>query len=189
MSNNQKQRSATERLADLEQAMMSLYQTIDNMARDLLTVKEAIKLLGNKTSSIAKVGGFSDEAISAVMIENNVADLKAKVDDLIAQGLLVAEAIVTENSFVVGRESDDTGKVINPRIQFVVSALSDELKAKFAGAGTGQTLDLQEGKLKFEVLESYLIQTPTAPEAVAEAAAPAEAPAAEAAPATEAASS
>lgn len=184
MSNQpQKQRSATERLNDLEQAMLNLYQTVDNMARDLLTIKDAIKLLGNKTSAIVTVAGISEDAVGAAMVANNVKDLGDKVADLVKQGFLSAEAVVTANSFVVGREQDDEGKVVNPRIQFTVAALDPEVQSKVIGHGTGEVISIAEGKLKLEILESYAIQAPTAPAAE-------EAPAAEVAPATsEAASS
>lgn len=187
MSNqNQKQRSATERLNDVEQLLANLYQTADNMARDLLTIKEAIKLLANKLDSVAKESNLSDDAISQRMLDNNVAELKSKVDDLIAQGILEAESTVTDKSFVVGRESDDSGKIMNPRIQFTLAALEPETKDKLVGANVGQVVDIKEGKYKLEILESYAIVTPQAPQAEAPVA---EATPAEATPATQEAAS
>lgn len=47
MSNN-KQRSATERLNDLEQVVSNIYQQIEYMNRDLMTAREAVILLGKK---------------------------------------------------------------------------------------------------------------------------------------------
>jgi hypothetical protein len=129
------------------------------MARDLMMVKEALKLLGNKVDAIAKATGTTDEQLSAIMIANNVAELKTKVDNLVAQGVLVASDIVTSSSFLVGKEQDDDGKIVNPRLQFAISALGEELKAKMVGAKVGDVLTLTEGKLKFEVSEIYQVQT------------------------------
>ena len=173
MANEQKapKRTASQRIEDLERGVMSFYQTLDNMARDLQTIKDAIKLLGNKLDSVVKASAngekITDEVISRIMIENNVEELKRKVTDLVTQGILAASDEVKANSFVVGRELSDDGKVQNPRMQFVVSALHPDVKDKFPGAKVGQTLNLQEGKWKFEVLESYDIVTPKqeAPEA------------------------
>lgn len=190
MSNNQKQRSATDRLNDVEQATMSIFQALDNMTRDLMLVKDAIKLLGNKLDSVVKVvasgGTLTDETISAVMVENNIAELKSKVDDLIARGVLVSELEVQPESFVVIREVDETGKVVNPRLQFTMAALPKETVDKLLGAQPGQVLQIKEGTLSVEILETYTIVTPQAPQAAApqavqapEAApAPAETPAA-----------
>lgn len=171
MSNADK-RTASQRIEDMERGLMALYQTADNMARDMMTIKEAIKLLGNKLDAVVKAANrgeqMTDEVISKIMVENNVEELKNKVQDLVNQGVLVAAEEVTANSFIVGREIDADGKVQNPRMQFVVSALAENVRAKFPGAKAGQTLELEEGKWKFEVQEVYAIQTPQAPQAEAQ---------------------
>src|ERR1035438_7282197 len=72
------------RLDDLERALMSLLQNHDRISRDANTVREAIKLLGNKVDALAKanIGGLSptDETLSQIMIDTNVTELKGKVD-------------------------------------------------------------------------------------------------------------
>lgn len=172
MSNQADKRTASQRIEDMERGLMALYQTADNMARDMMTIKEAIKLLGNKLDAVVKATSrgeqLTDEVISKIMVENNVEELKNKVQDLVNQGVLVAAEEVTTNSFIVGREIDADGKVQNPRMQFVVSALAENVRSKFPGAKAGQTLELEEGKWKFEVQEVYSIQTPQAPQAEAQ---------------------
>lgn len=169
MTNNQQadKRTASQRIDDMERGLMALYQTADSMARDMMTIKEAIKLLGNKLDSVVKASNngekLSDEVISRIMVENNMEELKEKVTNLVAQGVLVAAEEVGPNSFVVGRELADDGSVANPRMQFVVSALEESVRSKFPGQKVGQTLELQEGKWKFEIQEVYSIQTPQAP--------------------------
>lgn len=164
-----KQRNASQRLDDLERGLMAIYHTADNMARDLMTIKEAIKLLGNKLDAVVKASqrgdNLNDEVISKIMVENNVEELKQKVLGLVQQGVLTATEEVGPNSFVVGQEIAEDGSVANPRMQFVVSALEESVRAKFPGAKVGQTLDLQEGKWKFLVEEIYNIQSPQAPQA------------------------
>lgn len=176
MSNQQAdKRTASQRIDDMERGLMALYQTADNMARDMMTIKEAIKLLGNKLDSVVKASArgetLSDEVIAKIMVENNVEELKEKVTNLVTQGVLAAEEVVGPNSFVVGREIAEDGSIANPRMQFVVSALAPDVRDKFPGAKAGETLTLQEGKWKFEVQEVYAIQTPqqAAPETQAEA--------------------
>lgn len=177
---NKGTRNASQRIEDLERAMVSLYQTADNMARDLMTVKDAVKILHNKVSAIVTAytrdKTFSEESVTAVMIDSNVEELKSKLNTLIEQGILVAEEVVTDASFVVGRELDDNNVVVNPRLQFTMAGVQETVRGKLVGAMSGDILLLEEGKLKFEVLETYQIQTPKAPEA-AEAAPAAEAPA------------
>ena len=156
------------------------------MGKDLMTMKEAIKLLGNKLDAVVKATqrgeDLNDDVIGKIMIENNVQELKARVDQLVAAGTLVATLEpVDEQTFVVGQEVDDTGKVLNPRLQFVLGALQGELLAKIKGSKVGDTVLFQDGKLKFEIQEAYSVAKPAPLAPAVESAAPAEpAPAPEA---------
>lgn len=176
------QRSASQKITDLENAVMSLYQTLDNVIKDLGTVKEAIKLLGNKVDSIVKAStngeAISDAVLSRIMIENNCEELANKVKVMLAQGVIVAQEQVGDNSFIVGAELNDAGETINPRLQFGIFALRPELQEKLKGAKANDVISLEEGKLKFKVLETYLIQQPKSEEAAPAAETTAEAPAA-----------
>jgi hypothetical protein len=162
-------RTATQRIEDLERALMSLYQTADNMARDLMTIKDALKILGNKTDALVKAlvrdgSKISDDIISSIMIENNVEELKEKVATLVTQGILTPSEEIVESSFVVGRDVGQDGKVVNPRIQFAFSGINPEVREKLRGAKAGQVIEFSADKNKFEVLEVYTIGTPGAPE-------------------------
>jgi hypothetical protein len=185
-------RTAVQRIDDLERGLMDMFQAGDNLSRDVYTIKEAIKLLGNKVDAIVKATmageDLNDDVLSRIMVENNVADLKSKVDQLVAIGTLVAsEAPIEENNFVVGREVDDTGKVLNPRLQFVLASLEEKLRAKIKGAKVGDSVDFKDGKLKFEIQQVYSVVAPKPPEAPAAPDANAAAPTETAAPATPAA--
>lgn len=156
-------RNATQRIGDLEQALMGLFQTADNMARDLTTVRDAIKLLGNKLDSVAKAANLSDDVIAKLMIQNNVAELKEKVTNLVTQGILVPAEEMNDTSFVVGQEIDAEGNVVNPRIQFTLTSIQPELRDKIKAAKVGEAVVLEEGKLKFMPVEIYTIVPPQAP--------------------------
>jgi len=188
MSNNetkpaaQPARSASQRIEDLEKGLMSMYQAFDGVAQDLSLAKDALKLLSNRVASLQSVVVAGDspteDNVNKAMIANNVKELEQKVDSLKEQGVLTTSDLVTKNTFVVGRELDDAGNVVNPRLQFALAALQPEVQAKIKDNVVGSVVSIQEGKLKFEILEIYSINPPKAPEAPA-----AEAPAAEAAPA------
>lgn len=196
MANEQQQeqkRTASQRIDDLERGLMAMYQTADSMARDMQVAKDAIKLLGNKLDSVVKLLNrdvsekINDLAVGQVMIQNNVDELKGKVTDLVGQGILVASEEVTDSSFIVGQEIDDAGGIVNPRLQFALGALSEDLKTKIKASKVGETVVLQEGKLQFKLLEVYSIQQPTAPAQEAAPVAEASAPATETAPAADSA--
>jgi len=180
-------KSASARLADLEAGLSELFTTMGEMIKDLTLFKEALKLLDNKVSSIIQASStgeiINDEVINKIMEQNGIDALAQKVKGLVERGFLAVDTVVGENAFVVCKETDAEGNVLNPRIQFALKSLkSTDVQAKFRGAAVGSTVNLDD-KSQYTVLESYKIQNPTAPvapttEATAEApVAPTEAPA------------
>jgi hypothetical protein len=157
-------RTASQKISDLENVVMGLYQTVQNMTKDLAELKNNARLTNNKIASIIKASSsgeqVSDEVISRLMVENNVEELKLKVTNLVGQGVLESEQEVGEDSFVVGSELDESGTVVNPRLQFALKALSAELAEKIKGSKPGDVLNLEEGKMKLKVLETYKIVIP-----------------------------
>ena len=169
MENNKvDNRSASQKINDIENALMSLYQTADNMVRDLTTIKEAIKLLGNKVESIVKASlngeAPTDEVINRIMVQNNCDDLAQKVSNMVAQGILIPQETISDDSFIVGSEVNDKGETENPRLQFALLTLTPEVREKIKGGKSGDLITVQEGKLKFQINEVYQIKQPKAPE-------------------------
>lgn len=153
-------KNASQRLDDVETVLSHTSHTLDMMARDLMILKEAVKLLGNKADAVAKAANLSDDQISKLMIENNIEELKQKTIQMIAQGILDDTDVAAEDSFIIGQEVGDDGSVVNPRIQFALSALGQPLKDKLLGAKAGDLVSLEEGKLKLLITELYKIQSP-----------------------------
>lgn len=185
-------RTAGQRLDDLEKGLGQLFQNLDNLFRDSNVQRDAVKLLGNKVDALAKAIRRSeeptDDTLSKIMIENNVEELKGKVDNLVKAKILVATDIVGKTSFVVGRELEaDSDKIINPRLQFALTALQKEVGEKIDGHLVGDIIVVEEGKARFEVLEVYNIQAPPQPQAVAPAATSTETDVTATAPAAQAA--
>lgn len=184
-------KTAGQRLDDLERALISLYQNVEGLGRTVNTIRDAVTLLGNKVDALAKANirgeAPTDETLSQIMIDNNVEELKNKVEGLKKAQVLVPTDIVGEGSFVVGRElAADSDKVINPRLQFTLQALAKEVGEKIKGHLVGDIIAIQEGQVRFEVLEVYNVQAPPVAETAPEAAAAPAADATQAAPATEA---
>jgi regulator of replication initiation timing len=172
MSNQTKdKRTVNEKITDLEAAMINAYQMMNNMAQDLAATKEAGNLLGMKTEAIISLlssgSTVSSESVVASVQAQRAERMAEDVSNLVAQGVLTATDTVAERSFIVARDldKDGSGKVINPRLQFVVSNLDEETKAKLVGKKIGDRL-IEEGKNQLEILEVYAIgqQEPTASE-------------------------
>jgi|SRR5581483_1509932 len=181
MSNKTDNRSASEKIRDLEQGVISLFQTMDNLVRDVMTIKDILKVLDNKVNSIVKAASseqpINDDVIRKIMIENNVEEMSNRVKNWVAQGFMSAAEQITDNSFVVLREIADDGTIVNPRYQFVYSQLKATnplVCEKILGLKVGETTQVQEGQYRLQVAEVYDITKAETPQPAAEAA-PAEA--------------
>lgn len=167
MSEN-KQRTATQRIEDLETSLVGLYSVTNNMARDLVMLKEALGLLGKKSDAIVKavnIGGeITDQRLSELMIESNVEEMKKTVEAALAEGKLSVSESAGESAYLVVRQVDAEGKVINRRLQFGLAAVPEQIKEKFKDAKAGDVLDLGDS-IKTEVLEVYTINPPSNPDA------------------------
>jgi regulator of replication initiation timing len=191
-------KTATERLEVLENTANSIIQAIQpvaNMAQDLMSLREAVKLLNNKLDSVVKAinagTALTDENLNAIMTDNNAKELQDKVTKMVSDGLLVTTDTITKDSFVVINEQDGTGKIVNPRMQFLLSALNnEEVRAKLDGAKVGDNIALGDKGGSLNVLEAYSIaaQQP-APAADAAASAATDASATETTDATTASAS
>lgn len=180
MAQNNDKRTASQRIDDLERAVVSVFQVANNMARDNQLIKNALKLMDNKLESIMKasVAGepLTNEVISRYMRDIEVAELKEKVTNLVTQGFLVATEAVEDGAFIVGSENEPdaedgtAGKVVHSRLQFTLQSLDPAIQEKLKGAKVGDTVRFKDDALVFKVLEAYKIVNPTpapAPEAPA----------------------
>lgn len=165
-------KTATERLELLENTVNNIIQAIQplaNMAQDLMALREATKLLNNKLDSVVKCvntnTALTEENIGQVMTDNNAKDLQEKVTKMIGDGLLSAADTVSKDSFVVINEADETGKIVNPRMQFLLAALNnEEIRGKLDGAKVGTNISVGDKGGSLNVLEAYNIVVPQAPE-------------------------
>lgn len=174
-------KTATERLEVLENTANSIIQAIQplaNMAQDLMALREALKLLNNKLDAVVKSvnagTALTDENLNQIMTDNNAKELQEKVAKMVSDGLLASAESVGKDSFVVINEADGTGKVVNPRMQFLLSALqNEEIRAKLEGSKVGDNISVGDKGGSLNVLETYSIVIPQAPAAASDSAAPA----------------
>jgi hypothetical protein len=158
--------TATERLQNLEAVAANLHlsitdiiNTVNNITRDMVNVKNFLPLLVSKTDAmiLALNAGEKleqsviDKHMQAIALDN----LKKGVDAAIQAGTLVATDVITDNTFVVGKQLDKDDKLINHRMQFTMKEVAENLRAKFLGAKPGDILQVAEGGGKFHVLEVY----------------------------------
>lgn len=159
---------ATEKLAALEQLTMSMARRVGELELILYThsreseiLKEALQLINQKLDAVvmlsASGASLTDENINSAIVSMKEQELKSRVDAYVQEGRLIAIEEVGGESMIVGRELNESGVVENPRIQFLVGRLIDELKEKFVGKKVGDLIKGENGKLDIEIMEIYNI--------------------------------
>lgn len=165
MSNNDKKLNAAQRLESLEKAMVLMDKTIHELYKSIEGLRLAGKTLSNKVDSIISASSqgqqINDDVVNKIMTENNVQELKQRIESLKASGQLVQGEEINDLSLMVLREVDpDTGEVANPRVQIAYQLLAESTKELLKGKKAGDVITMGEDKLNLEVLEVYNIVVP-----------------------------
>jgi hypothetical protein len=162
MSNNDKKLNAAQRLESIEKSLVLVDKTIHELYKSIEGLRLAGKSLSNKVDSIIAASSagqqINDDVINKIMTENNVSELKQRIESLKASGQLVEGEEINDLSLMVLREVDpDTGEVANPRIQIAFQLLAETTKNLIRGKKAGDVVAMGEDKLSLEVLEVYNI--------------------------------
>lgn len=165
MSNNDKKLNAAQRLESLEKAMVLMDKTIHELYKSIEGLRLAGKTLSNKVDSIISASSqgqqINDDVVNKIMTENNVQELKQRIESLKASGQLAQGEEINDLSLMVLREVDpDTGEVANPRVQIAYQLLAEPTKELLKGKKAGDVIAMGEDKLNLEVLEVYNIVVP-----------------------------
>ena len=155
----QKKLTAAQRIEALEQQFMGAIQNNQILAGEIDNLRQTMSALArrlNATIKSGEVGAISNDAVNSMLVEENTAELKGKVDFLKEQGVLedAKAKEIHEKSFVIGRELDEESNVINPRIQFALVSVIPEVKEMLMGKKVGDVVKNEQGDgLLLEVVE------------------------------------
>ncbi len=178
MSNTDK-RTATQRIEDLEKVLTGLYQAvmthrsaIESLASlkdDMPLVKEALKLINKRVEATIQAAnpesGITAEAVSAILVTMNVADLTAQVQGYLANGHVVPAEYVADGTFLVCEEYGQDGTLTNPRVQFRLDSQDAAIQETLKGKKAGDMVSFGESKFTVKVLEVYALAPPNPPQA------------------------
>lgn len=190
MSANDKLTSI-QRLTALEEAFANVTDRIEQqfkiVADEINRLNDINVAMAKRLNAIVKAGdegGVTSEAVSNAIVNSAAKELKAKVDMLIENNVLTLNngKAIDEDTFIVGREIDGEGKEINPRIQFLVRSLMDDVKKKIIGKKVGDEVEDDAKTQTLIITEVYDVRQPnvaTEEEAPAEVQEPAAAAGAE----------
>jgi len=159
--------TAAQRLEALESIVLTGEQKFQVVGEELDKLRNLIVGLNkriNASIKAAETGSLTNDSVNKIIISQAAKELEDKVTGLVKAGVLEqvsnAETLITDRSFVVGREMDEEGNEINPRVQFALASIDPSLRDKILGHKLGDLIDLSDGtnvKSKFEITELYKI--------------------------------
>jgi hypothetical protein len=124
-------------------------------------VRDALTLLNEKVNAMVTLLSLGQEVndsnLDKVVEQKRVEEMKKKVSELLESGSLKKAEEVSKKSFLVVREiNTETGAVINPRLQFVVSILNEESLGKLLGKKAGDSVKfVEDNPASIEIEEIY----------------------------------
>jgi hypothetical protein len=154
--------TATQRIEGLETKALLIGRQIEVISQEIDKLSQAFMSLSRKldaTVKTAESGGISEEAINSLMVEQEVASMKSKIELLKQQNVLhIIEEIQNSKTFIVAKELDEKDEVVTPRVQFSLSSLKNpEFADKFIGKKAGDIIETGENMLKVLIEEIYSI--------------------------------
>lgn len=166
MRPEEKLQKSKEKLENLTEQSMATARRVGemelilyNIARENEILKDALQLLHEKLDAVITLQNrglpLNDSNINEAVVEMKENSLKERVTEMLQQGSIRPVEVVGEDSLIVSRELSKKGKVENPRLQFLVGRLVDELKTKFVGKKVGELIQGEENKLDIEIMEIY----------------------------------
>ena len=177
MSENKDNRTASERIQDLEKVLTVLYQAaqrheeilggLGGLKNDMTLVKDALKLINKRTEAIIQSAspesGVTSASVDTLVIKMNVDELTQQTANYVTAGHLAPTDTIVDNTFVVCEEHNSDGKLINPRIQFKLDTQDPATQESLKGKKAGDTVSFGENKFTVKILEVYSLLDPTAP--------------------------
>ena len=157
--------TAVQKIGLLEEKLINHEKNFIILAQENDKLKNLITSLAkrlNATIRAGEAGGITPKSVNDMIVQDNIKELEGRVSFLQEQGVLKLnnEAVTGEKTFVVGREIDEDGKELNPRVQFAVGSLDKNIQKKIVGHKVGDLLKLEEGDPDLEILDIYEIVEP-----------------------------
>lgn len=158
-----KQLTASQRIEALEASFTAQAQNIQAVAQEIDALRQTMTAIArrlNATIQAGEQGSVNNEAVKNLLVEENIRELEDKVKFLVENKVLEEDTKeeVHKRSFLIGRELDEDKKVINPRMQFAVSSLTDEAQKKVLGKKVGDLIsDFSGDGIDLEISKVFAI--------------------------------
>jgi len=157
--------NAVQKMSALENAFMQQNQQINVLADEIDRLRQLLTAVNkrlNASIQASEEGGLTGASVNKIIMNENMKELEGKISYLVEQGVLTLnnEAEISDKTFVVGREIDSEGNVVNPRVQFAVGSVDKTLQEKLVSKKAGAIISHDAAEPSLEIMEVYEITPP-----------------------------
>lgn len=157
--------NAAQKIESLEAAFMNQSKNLDILADEIDRLRQLIVSLNKRVNAsiqAAEEGGVTGDSVNKIIMNENMKELQSKVTFLVEQGVLERsdDMEITDRAFVVGREVDSEGNVVNPRVQFSVGSIDKTVQDRLLTRKAGDVISYNETEPSLEITEVYQILDP-----------------------------
>lgn len=153
--------TADQRLKAMEGLLAQHHSKFEILADEIDKVSNLLVTLNKKVNAILEAGDagqINKDSVSGILLDKAVNELKNKVTELVNLKAIESRKdglIEDERHFVVSRELDADGNVVNPRTQFAVISLPEDLRSQFVGKKVGDLIKSDDSDVSVEIMEVY----------------------------------
>jgi hypothetical protein len=159
-------RNAAQTIEALENAFMAQNQQIEILADEIDKLRQMLVSLNKRVNAsiqAAEEGELTGDSVNKIIMNDNMKELEGKIKFLVDQGVLKKNDTmeITDKTFVVGREIDAQGNVVNPRVQFAVGSIDKAVQEKLLNKKMGDMVSYSKDEPSLEITEVYEIHQPS----------------------------
>lgn len=166
VTGNETKMKPSEKLNIIEQSLYNTQRRVGemevivyNVSRENEILRDALQLLDQKLNSVVSLSNegkpLTNENINEKSVELKEQVLKERIQSMLDADKIEKAEEIGLDSIIVGRECNKDGEVENPRIQFLASRLSEDLKQRFVGKKVGELMVGDDDRLDIEIMEIY----------------------------------
>lgn len=158
-------KTAAQMLEALENAFLSQNRQLQTLADEIDRTRQMLTALAKRVNASIKAaeeGELTNDSVHKIIVQENIKELEGKVQFLVDQGVLTKadDVEISDQTFVVGRSVDESGSVVDPRVQFHVASVEGDIKSKLLAKKLGDVIKYSDDEPSLEVTEIYKVTQP-----------------------------
>lgn len=141
-----KQLTALQRIETLEGALAQTIDAAQTLVQENATLKAQVLELSAQIKAIIEVQGIQ-ESVNKDIVKQNVEELKGRITKLLESKEIEPCDIIGPKSFVAAKMLNKEGLEANPRIQFAMESIEEDVRQLLLDKKVGDEVQYNDSKV------------------------------------------